>query len=407
MELDRQWLFFCIAMLLAAVFSYAARTALLLQMRRTERPKLTDALLPAELAYLMRPGDSSHCLIVMAVDLVQKGLKRNEDSMENELIFAQYEKLVWERVKNYIKDWSSQKAQELIPELKTRNPMIIVRGFWRMREWFTKSVASTIHDLIKDPLSIRKYFSPAGLTRLFVSIATSGVREQVTADLRSSLLEKGLLVADERKNTFANYFVIAGFIHLIAASLIFHYFSGVTHWEAISTFAIFTLFNGTVLRFMAVLPIFVPFYEELSNVLDSVKRQGMRVKAMQAVLRLLRSTYWALVIGIFAGLMVIQSLVVGFGLHLHASNWWLNLSGIVCVSLNVILIADLFFLAQQLRNSDQASAYGEKQLQRHHKELKDVSLIKAFQKTLTDPAYNEQLSDIVAIYGIETLLLVA
>jgi hypothetical protein len=409
MDFDAQWFFFCVAMLLTAVFSYAARTALLLEMRKTDKAKIDPhkSLLPAELAYLMRPGDSSHCLIVMVVDLVQKGLKRNFESVEHEVLVARYEKLIWDRVSAYIKDWSTQKAHELVPELKTKNPIIIVRGFWKLRAWFTKTLSATIGDLIKDPLSIRKYFSPAGITKVFVSIVTAGLREQVAGELRVSLLEKGLLVDAQRRSNFANLFVLGGFIHLIVASLIFTHYSEVRHWEAIAAFAFFAFFNGIFLRFMAFLPIFVPFYEEFSNVLDSVKRQGVRVAIMQGLLRLLRSVYFSAVCAIVAVIMVMQALVFGLVFHFHASNWWLNLFGIVCLSVNVILIADMFFLAHQVRNNDQATSYGQKQVQKHHKELKDLSLIQAFQKTLAEPGYNEQLSDIVAIYGIETLFLIA
>lgn len=406
MEFDTQWDIFCGVLLLIAGASAVMRSVCLSAMRRVPGQSIGE-LQAAELAYLCRPGDSSHCLIVVLVDLVQKALKPLPPEPENQLSVVNYEKEIWQYVQDYVKGWSKQKAQELVPELATRNPIRIVVGFWRLRSWIAGTFKNFLDSFIKDPLHIRKYFSPAGLMKAFVSIAGSGLKEQLEQSVRETLLERNLLVAQELRGKFSAYFIVIGILNLIFTAILLVRFTGINHWQSILALTLCAAFNGALLRVLSVLPLFVPFYEELSTVLDSVKRHGMRIRTLRTVLKFLRASYWTLVGIISSGIFVLQALAFAYLLGLHSSQWWINLLGVISLTLNFFMIAELFSLSYKVGLSEQLSSNGLSLFRRYHKQLRKVSLLEAFAKTLSEPEYNKELSEIVALYGIETLFLLA
>lgn len=403
MQIDT-WTFVCCILLLMAFLSFALRWQAQLLMRSTRAIGNRARLQAAELAYLMRPGDSSHCIIVLIVDLVQKGLKRKNLEIDKEVMLVPYETSVWNAVKTYIKEWSIQKAQELVPEVSTKNPIKIAAGFWKIRFWLMDVLTNALTELVKDPRNLKRYFSPTGLLRVFLTVVSSGVKVQVTNEIRAVLLSHGLLVTDDRRRKFAMVFLLLTLVHV--GALTFFTFQLGSVWQII-TLMLFGAFNGIFLRAMKSLPLLLPFYEEVVAVLDSVHRKGLRIKIMRVVLKFVRFLFWTIVTLALIFFVVSQALIMSFLVHLNANNWLLNIVALIGLTLNFAIVFDLFLLSCNVKLNDQTSSEGQLQLAITQQNLKKVSLIDSFSETLTTAEYNQQLSEIVAIYGVETLFLLA
>jgi hypothetical protein len=385
------------------------RVTLLSMMRKlVPSAELSDkqALSPIELAFLLRPDDSAHCLIVLIVDDLQKGLKSPHLAAE-ELASRHYEVEVWNVLREYIKGWTMQKAQSIVPAVGTGNPVKIAFGFWKLRHWFVESFKSLFSDIIKDPHSLKRYFSPAGLMRVFFSLLSSGIKEPLVRNLRGSLLQRNLLVPDSQRSKYSGHFRLLSGLQMLAALLLVAFVSGVSNYAALFLFCLCAAFNGVVLRVLAEIPAFLPFYDEVSLVLDSVGRKGFRVNLFRQLLKTLRTIFWSLIAVLAVVLLAVQSWALSSFAHLASSNLYLVAFGLVALTMNFLCIAESAFLSIAVATHDQLSDAGKKLVAQYKTQLKSISPLTAFSTMLSAPQYDEQLSEIVAIYGIETLFLLA
>jgi hypothetical protein len=393
------------ALPLTAAISYALRCLCFTILRNTGTSlEFRSELHPSELAYLIRPGDSAHCLIVLAVDLLQKGIK--SPSALEEVAQLPYEKDMWNLVSAYIKEWTALQAQALVPELRDRNPIKIAVGFWRLRHWLSNTLKNLHEDLVRDPRNLRRYFSPAGLMRVFLSLLASGVKEPFMRDLRSTLLEKKLLLAHETCRKFSGYLAGLACIHSLALLFLLITVSGLKRWEPAVILLLIAMFNGAALRLLAELPFFLPLYEELSLVLGSIARGGFRITVLKFLLKLLRTIFWSIVALFAAFVVALQALCLSYFFQL-GSGWLPALVGIAALSLNFTMVVDLAILSMRNLHAEQRSSAGEKLLRRYQMKLRSLSPSAAFSVALSDPQYSRPLSEIVAIYGVETLFLLA
>lgn len=406
MEPSANWLTLFLGLIFTASAAMAIRLYTLHLMKGGEPAPSEIELHPAELAYLMRPGDSTHCLIVLFIDLLQQKLKDLSGIIQNPPQ-GQYEQIVWSSVRKYIENWSSQKYEELLPEFKTKNPLKIAAGFWSFQRWIKDSLAPAFAKLIKDPLSIKKYFSPVGLSKALVAIASSGIKEPLSEKLSLELQERGLLVGTVRRKQFSRYLKLLGYAQLIALSIILALTSGLRNWFSFAVLFLIALLNGNILRIVKTLPTLLPLFEELSLVLDSVKGEGIRMVFMRGALKFFRLSFWLLALGFSAIVLAGQSLLFGLISDLHYASWTANFFSILALSLNFLLNAEIFRQAEQISSADQLTISGEKLLKIEHQNIQEVSLLQAFTAALSEPAYNKSLSEIVAIYGIETVFLLA
>lgn len=414
MGFEFQWEFFCSCMLSVALASYVLRCVFLAAMKNSSKGIVASkpissnqgALHPAELAYLFRPGDSAHCLIVLVVDLLQKRLKSAITS-DDQIVDLHYEKVIWNFLTEYLKGWTFQQAQNLVPEIGTRNPIKIALGFWRLRDCLGNSFKSLVSDLIKDPLSLRKYFSPAGLVRVIMSILSSGVKEPLMNSLRDALLSRELLVPEAVGRKFSGFFSAIACIHFLLIILLPVAFRYGNNWAAITLFLCAALLNGFILRLLAGLPSLLPFYDEITLVLDSLGRTGFRIRLLRGVLKLLRSIFWLIIVAGAFSLISLQAAGLAYLLHFENGSWQISFLCLTLQSLSAALATGLFFLSIRVAVSEQRSHDGDELIKSYQTQLRTVSPIMAFSATLADSQYKEQFSNIVALYGIETLFLLA
>ncbi len=406
MDYSLQWLSVCGLLCLAASLSFACRCLLLDRLKQVPRSDVPVSVSPAELAYLLRPADSTHCMMVLTVDFLQKGLK-SPAALDEELQALDFKQEIWRMVKEYIKTWSEQKSHELLPELKTGSPLRILRGLWRIRLFVLDTIKVFFADIIKDPLQIRKYFSVTGLVRLFVSSLSSNLKTKLGDNLHASLLQKNLLLSSETRQLYANYLNILAVIHLAVCVLICVLVPHQIHWQSMLVLVVSAVANALLWRTIGELRNAIPFYEELALALRSVKREGYRF----AIVRFL---VWLVQKGVFLACLVTAAFTIGLEtliLHqffiLQAVAWYFCTLGILAFSVNFLVMIDSLFESSRLASTDQVTSEGLKVLALCRSRMRNIGPIAALTNTLSDPDYNAQLSEVVAIYGIETLVLLA
>ena len=361
---------------------------------------------PAELAYLLRPGDTTHCLIVLLVDAVQKVAKSQTQGAPGggtQLSQPAYEAEIWSSVKDYVQAWSTQKVQQLIPELKSKNPIKIVSGIWRFRLWLWNVLTGLLDEIVKDPRHLRKYFSPTALLRLFVSVAGAGMKDKIAGEVRDNLRAKDLLISEKRRGQFATLFSVLALLILSAPICTLIFFAGISSGQAASLLVLSAL-NGLGLRILIEIPILLPYYGDIAQVLDLVKKKGIRVAILKLVLKFSRGVFFTLLVVLSCVILSIQSLLLmGF---FHA-DFALNLLVLVIASANFALIFELLLQAYQIANIEQLSSQGQAIVDAEHAEIQKLKLTELLSDAMSSPDYNQELSDLVAVYGVETLLLIA
>ena len=74
--------------------------------------RVTENLRPAEIAFLVRKGDTTHALIVLAADLMQRSLKKSDDLsfLDN---LTEYEKNMWTISKKAVTNWAQKKSKKV------------------------------------------------------------------------------------------------------------------------------------------------------------------------------------------------------------------------------------------------------------------------------------------------------
>src|SRR5262249_39068316 len=145
-----------------------------------------------ELAYLLRDGDMSHTMLVLITDMVQRAAKSRGDNTT--MVLQPYETVVFSNVRDHMKRWAQQKAEQIIPLSAFRSPWQFVIRFKVLKRFFAETLHQFIADTIKDPLHIKKYFSFTGIVRFALDLYTSGARQGVEENLRNILSQKGMLV---------------------------------------------------------------------------------------------------------------------------------------------------------------------------------------------------------------------
>lgn len=369
-------------------------------------PAAAGNLHASELAYLMRPGDSTHCLIVLAVDYLQKLLK-----LPNTQLAAsdspEYEKELVGALKAYISDWSKQRALDMVPELKSKNPVRLVSGVLRIKMWLAENLKALHLEITKDPMSIRRYFAPSGIIRAVFSIAASSARLQLEQSLRERLTEQKLLLSEEERKHLSTQISSIAAIYLLVMTLLCSFFPAVAPAGAKITLFFGAACCGVVLRLICSLPYLLPFLEELSLVLDSVTRKGIRLKLMRTILKAARTVFWIAVLAFFTAALLLQSFLLRQIYMVNAEMWILNFVAYLGIALNFALITHLFMLAYKIHSTPQLSATGRLVLSKMHDKLRHKKLIDICSELLTKDCYSEDLSLMVAVYGIETLFFLA
>ncbi len=353
----------------------------------------TSKLRPAEIAYLVRGGDLTHTLIVVVVDLIQRSLKSQDSSFTDGL--ADYEKNMWKFVSRSVKDWAKDKILA-----GAQNPVAITRRMFFLFHFVRTSLRGLLAETVADPKRLKKYFSPGGVLRIIADFTSSGYRQAFQDELRRSLLRRGLLVPEKTREQIGRYFFVIGVVGIISTLVVSFLFlptSGVAFVAWIST-----LIAGVLGRALLALRHLIPFYEELAVVAEQIRRKSFRLAIVKMVLRSVNAVSWlALVLGVSI------SIATGFGIIklIYPAADISIFYAIIALATAHFAIADFIFSGVKLNIQECPTALAEKQLEEMRQELEHVSPLDTFTTLLSSPDYDPKFSKILALYGVETLLI--
>lgn len=383
--------------ILVAVLGIAARRVLWRQMRSTGQAP-SRALAPAELAYLLRDGDMPHTLVVMSVDLIHRQIKAGDPDSTPPL--RPYEKQVWVSVKEFLKQLAQQKAGHLIPMDDIKNPVKWAVRFSALKKFIGETLRSFVSDLIQDPRHIKKYFSLAGVARLALYFYTSSVRNAVQRELRQELLQEGFLVSEQRRKQFA--LVIAALIPAMVASVFLIAFAlPFQPFALVPVSMVAGLINAIAVRLLLELPGLIPTFDEFAKVAAELHRSGLRLTVVRTILRAGRVIVGILIALASVLLLLGDTVLLGF---LFQTNPVFLLLAQTVLGFSIVACALDY---HSLTFRDQASAAGELQVQQRRAEISRVRPLDTYRNVLSDPTYDPTLSQLVALYGIETLWLLS
>lgn len=363
----------------------------------TIAPTTSSRLSPAEIAYLVRGGDITHTLIVAVVDLIQRSVKSQSSSFQEGL--ADYEKNMFKIVKKSVTDWAIQVGKDKVMG-GAQTPRAIARRLFFLYGFVRNSLRGLIADTIADPRRLKKYFSPAGVVRIIADFTSQGYKQAFQEELRRSLLRRGFLVPEKTRQQIGKYFFgigIVGIIFTLTTSFLFLPNMGVAVVAWIST-----LVAGLLGRTLLALRHLIPFYEELAVVAEQIRRKSFRLSLVKLILRSVNAISW---LALF--LAVTISLGTGFGI-IKLTNPAAGMNdffAIVVLASAHFAIADFVFNGVRLNIEECPTKLAEAQLEDMRQELEHVSPLDSFTTVLASPDYDPKFSKILALYGVETLLI--
>lgn len=368
-------------------------------------------LRPAELAYLLRPSDINHCLLVLFVDFLQKAIKNpsvlKKETASDSCLLA-YELVVYAGVKDYLSDWSKQRLLETVPSISQLEPLKIAGYLWNLRTWFTSRFGIMLKDTIRDPLSLRQYFHPASVLRVLISLSAAKGKEELGSSLRTALMEKNLLLTDSEKAARSRQFVLIAVVQLAFILFTSCLLSGILGILWISPLSFLcALLSGVICQILVLIPSYLPFFDELARSIDTTERKGIRLMAFRIILRALRLFYGLSAALLMIALLCLQALALSWLLGFTALNFLLILSELVFLSGSTLVSVYLIYLCWRNSVCDQLSPKGRSLMLELRKELSRRSLISVLSSSLSSKDYDEKLSSVVAVYGIEALFLIA
>lgn len=392
-----------LAACLCTIAVLAVRWALLEIMRRNGGEQLASSagaplLTPAELAYLAKSGDMSHTMMVLIVDMIQRSVKSKSNGQPT--LGEPYEKAVADNVKQFIQHIAERKAGHLIPVKSLNDPIQWLLRIRAIKTFFGETLRAFVGEFLKDPLQIKRHFSWSGVMRFTLDLSTSTTKEAVKAPLHAVLMQKGMLVGERKKSAFSAVFAIGAIALLIGFVIAVHTFLPVYRMRDLIICAQLGLLNAVVIRAVLAIPLLVPSYEELQKIAADLPRQDLRMHLLRQAL------HWvALIVLIWAIALV---LVLGaFELLLDTAIKFMSTAEMIPLVLAATVIGlvavQLLIDARGMAIRDQPSAAALKSVKWYHAQVAQTRPLSELKNMLSDSNYDPLFSNVLAIYGLETL----
>lgn len=366
-----------------------------------ENKGVAPSLNPVELAFLLRRGDTGHCVAVLVVDMVQKSLKSAEDEDDDHSV---YKTQIIQSVHQYLRTKAEQKTSEIVDYKNLKTPAGVITGARQLRVFFVQKVRPFVSEIVRDPRNLKKYFNPAGILRIMLDVYSAGIKQSLEHELTKELENRGLLVSEPaRFRCSGRLWKVAGFGILIACLSVVLVF-----YQAAPGCAFFILIaalvNGLVINGLLWSRSMVPFYEELGIVLNNVQRKGLRLAVLRSLFSGAETLFRIAVILILVLLICFEGILVNwistlfFSLKPEVPQFLLVLATIL-----FSLCIKLAFNAMAIERTPQPTVTGKIALEQYRKSLKHLSPISVLSDSLSSPDYDQRLSMLVSLYGIETL----
>lgn len=354
-------------------------------------------LRPVEFAYIMRNGDAFHSMAVLVVDLIQRGVKSNMSTLEIPL--ADYELAMWEFVRKSITTWANEKKDGILLESFKKDPAAYVRRWSGIYAFLKKNIKPFVSTVTKDPKHLRKYFSFGGIFKLIADFTTAGYQQVFQNELKESLLSRGLIVRAQRKETAAKVMHVVGVVGILFAA-----FFSTFILQSFSLF-LFAGFIAVFTRGVLFLKSLIPFYSDILNLFTHIERGGARLRVVQTIAVTLNN--------IFYGVAALTFIIGIFCLHIfletsgHAINTPATYICAVAMAGFLIACCEILLTGMRIKSEEWQTVRGRRLAEKIRKKIRTASPFDEFKNVLQSAEYNETFSDVVGLYGIETLLFLA
>ncbi|HIA52033.1 MAG TPA: hypothetical protein EYN91_08120 [Candidatus Melainabacteria bacterium] len=364
-------------------------------------------LRPVEIGYMLRGGDTNHAVLVMGVDLLQRAAKLQLGAAIPEP--AEYEKKMWTLAKETAKDWAMKKADPYLPPDFKTNPVGFVKRIYDLYQFITKSLKLVVKDIIADPRQLKRYFSMAGVMRLLADFISAGYQNAFATSLRDYLVANNYLVSEAQRHQAAAKMGLVGISVFPLVFLFSLVIVGNSPGVPLMLFAAAVMTGSAIISSFFITGIFavrefLPYLTEFETLAVVLNRDSWRLRVLQTARKAMMVALTLVALG--ASTVVF---IAGFV--------WLNVFGfqnaqtLILVSVFLAfpcLKAFLFLLRSwKLKNTQIATEYGEKRLAEARKRLSEKRPITALTEVLKEEDYNPIFSELMALYGIEALILLA
>lgn len=357
-------------------------------------------LRPAEIAYLSSNGDISHALLVLGADLVQRALKAklSGDSKVPEL--APYETRMWALAKETIKDWAFTKADKHLPMDIKKDPIEYAKRVSKIYNFVVHTARHFVVKVLQDPRQIRRYFKMSAIATLIADFSTAGYKAAFEEEFKNNLRARGLIVPLMRKRSYAKYYFIAAVTTAILTASCVMIF--IQPWSFALGLIGMCMTSAIILRFALLLLHSIPLYSEIAEVIDHLKRQSWRLQALRVLIRIISALTYGIVFIGFLALSGIALAILTFGFH-HSHLIFLTIYALLTIAF--IAPVQIFIDGWRLQIEERPTAEGERQLALVRHELAATSPLDSFKEVLQTTEYVPTFSELLALYGIETLLI--
>lgn len=366
-----------------------------------------SALRPVELGYMLRGGDTNHALLVMGVDLLQRAAKLQLGAAIPEP--SEYEKKMWAMAKDAAKDWAMKKVETHLPGDLKKNPAAFVKKIYDIYTFCTKSLKLVVKDIIDDPRQLKRYFSAGGVMRLLADFISAGYQSAFNNALRTYLVENNYLVKEEARTKAAKKLALASFSTFAAVFLFSLAMVGTANGIPLMFVAATIVTGSAIVSAFFITAIFavrelLPYLTEFEHLAKVLNRDSWRLRVLQTARK--------------AMFVALSLLALGASTLLFTCGFlWLKIFAFknpqALIFVSVILAFPclkaflLLLRSWKLTRTEVATKYGEAELEKSRIRLSQMRPVTALRQVLKEEDYDPVFSELMALYGIEALILLA
>jgi hypothetical protein len=328
---------------------------------------------------------------------VQRAVKESEG-----VLLEPYERALWEKIKEHTQGWMKGQIDKVVPNPKTLGPVQFVKRVGFLYGMVANTVRAFAGQVVHDPRRLRKYFSVGGILRLGADLYSAGYQQIAEQEIVADLKRRGLLLeatVQHRQAALLMGTAVLLICGLFAVALSMQVNMGITTSAMIAGGVI-----AFLLRFLFGLRELVPLYGEANEVIRLVQRDSWRVTMVRNVVLVLSGLFIYLVVAAGAILFGVLAAILVFLLHVELSTAVLLAFAVIIAWLPIVQIG---FDVHRLNFAAHPSPAANAALHEYRAKLSQLSPLQSFNAMLSNPAYDPLFSEILALYGIETLWILA
>jgi hypothetical protein len=280
-----------------------------------------------------------------------------------------------------------------------QDPIGFIRKISKIYAFFAVTLRKFVVKTLEDPRHIRQYISMAGVARLLLQISTMGYQEKLEAGLLAELKLKGMLVSPSRCLRYSRLMMGLALLTGAANFVLALYFISplsltVTVWIASAVVAAFVQATFFLREF-------IPLYTEMKEVATVLGAGGIRLTLLRFVLNIVTALCRLSTTLVFFTSLGIVFLLLHFVFAASTDVLWMT----VALSMSQLAAIVAALASWRIAHEAHPTARAVAEINRASARLSKVRAVDAIKAVLRSPDYDSTLSDLLAIYGLESLLI--